>query len=474
MEEKVLRYNRKAVYFLNQGDQNTSLAYLSKAQKQLKGVSINACAKLMGITLNNFGCYYKTTGQPQQALMYLNQAIEVEKANLTDINNLAATHLNVCAIESQIGNHIKALDNCLKAIHLLKAIYKSTLNLTTTYVTAHYNAGMEYRFLQKPIESQTIFEIGFNISKEHLGYRHFLTNKLEEILNSTSGQSRIGTGIKSPTRTIRSSTASTTFKRKFRSDFRSDLEKSSEAFSSNFSKYPRNTASPIPLHRRFRNMTPGRTSFAPAFKLTTKKVKIKKPKKLKKNKKSLTSEKSIQADFKNPPKIQNLRIESAIKIQTFWRMFSAKKNFQITKLNSQIEKAEELSRKTKENLIKLHKQREKLQGKTFSDLKELIPVPYKDKLEGKIVSTRSLSTDRKVLKTHSYRALTSAIEKIIKLQAAIRKYIYSRKYQKTYIKIVKIQKHYRRHLARKRYIQIRKAAITIQDYWKNYNLKKLT
>ncbi|OMJ70555.1 hypothetical protein SteCoe_31432 [Stentor coeruleus] len=465
MEEKVFRYNRKAVYFLNQNDFNSSFTYLNKAQRQLKGVSINSCAKLMGITLNNFGCYYKTTGQPQQALMYLNQAIEVEKTNMTDINNLAATHLNVCAIESQIGNHIKALDNCLKAIHLLKAIYKSTLNLTTIYVTAHYNAGIEYRFLQKPIESKKIFEIAFNISKEYLGFRHFLTIKLEEILNSTSGQSYTGTSIKSPTKTIRSSTASTTFKRKFRNDLHSDLEKFSDAFSSNFSKYTHSVVSPVSINRRFRDTTPNKSSFAPAFKMTTKKVKIKKPKKTKKNIKSLTSEKSIQADLRNPPKIQNLRIESAIKIQTYWRMFLAKKKFQIMKLNSQIEKTEELSRKTNEKLIKLHKQRDKLQGKTFSDFKELIPIPYKDKLEKKIISTRSLSTEKKILKTHSYRASTSTIENLIKLQAAIRKYIYSQKYKKTYEKIVKIQKYYRSYLVRKK---------TSENIGKNINLKKLT
>ena len=67
------------MHYMHKGDNEKCLSSLILAQKLLKGIPITSCAKLMGITLNNLGCYYKAVGQPEQALIYLRQAIEIEK-----------------------------------------------------------------------------------------------------------------------------------------------------------------------------------------------------------------------------------------------------------------------------------------------------------------------------------------------------------------------------------------------------------
>ena len=85
--------------------------------------------KLLSITQNNLGCYYKRKNQPKIALNYLSQACKSEKKGQLDNTTRSGTYLNICAIYSTLGKHKMALKNSLKALSLLKP----QKTLKTTY-----------------------------------------------------------------------------------------------------------------------------------------------------------------------------------------------------------------------------------------------------------------------------------------------------------------------------------------------------
>uniref|UniRef100_K3WJ29 MalT-like TPR region domain-containing protein n=1 Tax=Globisporangium ultimum (strain ATCC 200006 / CBS 805.95 / DAOM BR144) TaxID=431595 RepID=K3WJ29_GLOUD len=56
------------------------------------------------VTLNNFACYYRRQGNLHKSLTYLTEAITIE-TKLDNVANKADTHLNMCAVLSQLGKH---------------------------------------------------------------------------------------------------------------------------------------------------------------------------------------------------------------------------------------------------------------------------------------------------------------------------------------------------------------------------------
>lgn len=55
-------------------------------------------------TYNNLACYYRRTGKVRSALTYLIQALELE-LKIDQPRTLADTHLNLCAVLSQLDRH---------------------------------------------------------------------------------------------------------------------------------------------------------------------------------------------------------------------------------------------------------------------------------------------------------------------------------------------------------------------------------
>ncbi len=96
------------------------LELLRKAEKILfdeyKHTRNEVMYRLIGITLNNLGCYYKRykslsilsdlfhsrTNKLKVSLSYLKKALEIEVYTLHDKMNIASTHLNICAIFSSL------------------------------------------------------------------------------------------------------------------------------------------------------------------------------------------------------------------------------------------------------------------------------------------------------------------------------------------------------------------------------------
>ena len=63
---------------------------------------------LLAITMNNLACYYRRRAQPKMALGYLQKALEIE-GKCREPHKPADTHLNACAVQSQLGRHQQAL-----------------------------------------------------------------------------------------------------------------------------------------------------------------------------------------------------------------------------------------------------------------------------------------------------------------------------------------------------------------------------
>ena len=82
----------------------TAFNLLKKAKDLLSEFGITD-SPLQSITLNNLGCYYKSVGKISLSLTYFIKASEIKLTRPKDTCNIAGTHLNICAIKSQMMKH---------------------------------------------------------------------------------------------------------------------------------------------------------------------------------------------------------------------------------------------------------------------------------------------------------------------------------------------------------------------------------
>lgn len=81
---------------------------------------------LKSTTYNNMACYYRRTGKVRTALSYLIQALELE-LKIDQPKTLADTHLNLCAVLSQLDRHEDALQHSMLSIILLQDEFLTSL-----------------------------------------------------------------------------------------------------------------------------------------------------------------------------------------------------------------------------------------------------------------------------------------------------------------------------------------------------------
>ncbi|OQR82390.1 hypothetical protein ACHHYP_16144 [Achlya hypogyna] len=111
----VLLYNKHAMEQLAVGASELSLDLLLKAEALTKPGKFLASESLRILTFNNLGCYYRRLRKLKTALKYLEQAASLG-ATTENVRNLSVTHLNLCAIQSQLGRHDVALEHAQSAI----------------------------------------------------------------------------------------------------------------------------------------------------------------------------------------------------------------------------------------------------------------------------------------------------------------------------------------------------------------------
>ncbi|KAG7396594.1 hypothetical protein PHYBOEH_002014 [Phytophthora boehmeriae] len=170
------------------------------------------------VTLNNLACYYRRQGNLHKALTYLTEALKIE-ARLDNLPNKADTHLNMCAVLSQLGKHQSALGHAQSALVFLheelqlglsgsspttkpgsKSSEKIEQNVKLDRVAvlgiAYHNVGVEQEFLKCWDLSLQSYKKGMQITATYLGDSHGIVVTLRNSLLSAKRAmaSKIRTG----------------------------------------------------------------------------------------------------------------------------------------------------------------------------------------------------------------------------------------------------------------------------------------
>merc|ERR1712187_468336 len=102
---------------------------------------------LRAVTYNNMGCFYKSMGRLHTALQYLRKAQKIEERSNGRCQNPAGTHLNLCALLSQMGKHQEALQHADRALKQLEAAPQQESNggsSESLICVAYFNMGAEF------------------------------------------------------------------------------------------------------------------------------------------------------------------------------------------------------------------------------------------------------------------------------------------------------------------------------------------
>ncbi|RHZ42479.1 hypothetical protein DYB26_001270 [Aphanomyces astaci] len=162
-EEFILLCNSAAMRALSLAESEDALDLLTLADQHTTPgtchlVDDSHRKRLRGITLNNFA-----HGKLHTAIQYLEKTLKIE-SSIANVENPAGTHLNICAILSQMGRHVRAAEHARCAIELLK--YERTKAMadervagggapsnnksdTSVLAIAYYNWGVELEHMRR-------------------------------------------------------------------------------------------------------------------------------------------------------------------------------------------------------------------------------------------------------------------------------------------------------------------------------------
>ena len=189
IEEISLKCNKLAMDYLRADKLKDSLTLLQRAELLLTSENpIPNRLKLLALTFNNLGCYYKKKKQPTVALKYLKESLSLEMQTEADGVNVAGTHLNICAILSSVGRHDQAYTHARQSLAILEQHTQFSPSLITNLVISYYNCGTELEFLLQLEEALRYYELGLQIAVKEFGDAHQLTKNLYEIVKKVSGK----------------------------------------------------------------------------------------------------------------------------------------------------------------------------------------------------------------------------------------------------------------------------------------------
>lgn len=199
-DDYVISYNKQATIALKYKQIDTAFDLLNKAQYILKHKHISNLPKLIGLTYNNLGCFYKRTGEYQKALKCLQKSLVQGAEKSPDYIHQAGTYLNLCTVYSIMYCHEKALNNALKALTVLKYADKSSESYIFTLIMAYYSVGMEYENISNYRKALEIYKKAQSLAFQILGESHTLSLKIDyrmKILKEKQSINNIKTPIKS-------------------------------------------------------------------------------------------------------------------------------------------------------------------------------------------------------------------------------------------------------------------------------------
>ena len=173
--------NLLAMTYLQQEDFAMVLELLKKAE-----ILTERDPPGRAVTFNNLACYYRRQGKLHASLQYLQKALKIE-ARLEKVDNPADTHLNACAVLSQLGRHQSALEHSQSALILLQEELFNGVNplreetatpkadRIAVLAIAYHNIGVEQEFLKKYDQSLSSYRKGVEVADRYLGPNHSIT-----------------------------------------------------------------------------------------------------------------------------------------------------------------------------------------------------------------------------------------------------------------------------------------------------------
>lgn len=197
--------NLLGMTYLQQEDFNMVLELLKKAEILTERDPPGRAA-----TYNNLACYYRRQGKLHAALQYLQKALKIE-SRLANVQNPADTHINACAVLSQLGRHQTALEHAQQALILLQeelltppgagaAAAPPAADRIAVLAIAYHNIGVEQEFLKRFDQSVLSYRKGVEVAERYLGPKHAicitLKNSLVASKKAAAAQSKGTRGAK--------------------------------------------------------------------------------------------------------------------------------------------------------------------------------------------------------------------------------------------------------------------------------------
>ena len=162
-EQIILNSNKAALQLLKVSDFPSAKTYLDTCLNIISTKPLPNSKKLLGITLNNYGCYYKRQGLLEKSLKLFHKSVQ---ASTQAGSNVSETFLNISNVLSQNSNHEEALKAAFNAIKSLNPDKRNT----KLAVLAYKAMASEFKFLGLMKESQRMFEKAENLNLGSLRY----------------------------------------------------------------------------------------------------------------------------------------------------------------------------------------------------------------------------------------------------------------------------------------------------------------
>merc|ERR1719454_1062757 len=123
-ERLAVGYNTLGMKHLKDGNTESSCKFFEKAEALMDPANLHMSPEsrlvLRAVTYNNMGCFYKSMSKLHTALQYLRKAQRIEERSNGKCQNPAGTHLNLCALLSQMGKHQEALQHAHMGVQILE------------------------------------------------------------------------------------------------------------------------------------------------------------------------------------------------------------------------------------------------------------------------------------------------------------------------------------------------------------------
>jgi tetratricopeptide (TPR) repeat protein len=201
--------NILAVYYLKKEDINSALDLLKKSEELCESNELG-----QAMTFNNMACYYRRIGKMRTALNFLQRALTIE-SRLQRPETQADTHLNICAVLSQLNKHELALNHAMSAVILLQEMMlrrrldpgsmaedeleeiaaqeagkdqQQNKDKVAVLAIAYHNMGVEQEFLRSYPAAILSYKKAVNYAERNLGPEDGITQNLRSVYENAKSE----------------------------------------------------------------------------------------------------------------------------------------------------------------------------------------------------------------------------------------------------------------------------------------------